>query len=249
MTAVKKVGFLVAGAQKSGTSALDAYLRDHPELCLPREKELHFFDKDRLFAVEPVDYAAYHAQFDPRPPQHLLGESTPAYLYWPQALERIARYNPAMRFIIVLRNPVMRAFSHWNYERVIGREPLSFLDALRAYPERQRTLSPNRAKRFAYVDRGYYVRQLERLRSHFPVEQTAIFKSEQLLEEPKAVLERVAAFLDIAPFPPLAAKTRNAREYSSAMSEEEKRYLVSLYESEIRELERLLGWDCSTWLS
>ncbi len=249
MTAAKKVGFLVAGAQKSGTSALDAYLRDHPELCLPREKELHFFDKDRLFAVEPVDYAAYHAQFHPKPPQRLLGESTPAYLYWPQAVERIARYNPAMRFIIVLRNPITRAFSHWNYERVVRRERLTFLQALRAYPDRQRTLPPDKAKRFAYVDRGYYVGQLKRLWAHFPAEQTLLFKSEQLLEEPTAVLERIAAFLEIAPFPSLAAKTRNTREYNTAMSEEEKRYLVALYGNEIHELERLLGWDCSAWLA
>jgi hypothetical protein len=247
--AEKKVGFLVAGAQKSGTTALDAYLRDHPELCLPREKELHFFDEDQLFAVEPVDYSPYHAQFDPRPPQHVLGESTPSYMYWPGAVDRIARYNPAMRFIVLLRNPVTRAFSHWNYERQVQREPLSFRDALRAESARQRTLPPNWAKRFAYIDRGYYVRQLKRLWSLFPVEQTLIFKSEELQQDRNAAFERIATFLGIAPFPPLAAKTKNAREYNTTMSDEEKRYLVALYQDEIAELELLLGWDCSAWLA
>jgi len=245
----KKVAFLVAGAQKSGTSALDAYLREHPELCFPREKELHFFDTDRLFAVEPVDYAPYHALFDPIPPQRLLGESTPAYLYWPHAVERIARYNAAMRFVILLRNPITRAYSHWNYERLVHREPLGFLDAVRAYAERQRTMTPGRAKRFAYVDRGYYTEQLKRLWAHFPLGQTLIFKSEQLLDDPAAVLARIAEFLGVAPFPPLPDKTRNTREYEAPMSEEEKRHLVSLYAGEIRELERLLGWDCSAWLA
>ena len=248
MTTGKKVDFLVAGAQKSGTSALDAYLRDHPELCFPRQKELHFFDKDRLFATEPVDYARYHALFDPKPPQRLLGESTPAYLYWPQAVERIARYNPRMRFIIVLRNPITRAFSHWNYERQVHKENLGFLDALRAYPERQRRMPLRRAKRFAYVDRGYYVGQIRRLWSHFPPEQTVLFKTEALLETPAAVLDRIATFLGIAPFAPVAAKLRNTREYSATMSAEEKRCLVALYRDEVRELERLLGWDCSSWL-
>jgi hypothetical protein len=249
MMAQKKVGFLVAGAQKSGTSALDAYLRDHPELCLPREKELHFFDRDRLFAAEPVDYAAYHAHFDPRPPQHLLGESTPAYLYWPHAIERIARYNAAMRFIIVLRNPITRAFSHWNYERLVRREPLPFRDALHAYPERRRTLPAGEAKRFAYVDRGYYAGQLKRLWAHFPVEQTLVFKSEELHGEPAAVLARIAAFLGVGAFPPLAAKTKNRRKYDARLSEDERQYLAGLYRDEIRELERLLGWDCSAWLA
>jgi hypothetical protein len=247
--AEKKVGFLVAGAQKSGTSALDAYLRDHPELCFPREKELHFFDRDRLFAVEPVDYSLYHAQFDSKPPQHLLGESTPAYMYWPGAIERIARYNPAMRFIILLRNPITRAFSHWNYQRVVHREPLSFLDAMRVESERQRTLPPNRAKRFAYIDRGYYAGQLKRLWSLFPAGQTLVFKSEELQERPDIVLQRIAIFLGIAPFPPLDAKVKNTREYNATMSGEEKRYLADLYRDEIAELERLLGWDCSSWLA
>jgi hypothetical protein len=246
--AEKKVSFLVAGAQKSGTSALDAYLRDHPELCLPLEKELHFFDKDELFASEPVDYAPYHARFDPVPPQHVLGECTPSYMYWPNAIERIARYNPAMRFIILLRNPVTRAFSHWNYERVVDREPLTFLEALRAEAERRRTLPPKRAKRFAYVDRGYYAAQLKRLWRFFPVGQTLVFKSEGLLENPGALLERVASFLGVAPFPPLAVKIRNTREYKATLSDEERRYLLGIYRDDIAELERLLGWDCSSWV-
>jgi hypothetical protein len=249
MMVEKKVAFLIAGAQKSGTSALDAYLREHPELCFPRDKELHFFDKDRLFAAEPVDYAAYHALFDPKPPQRLLGESTPAYLYWPHAVERIARYNSAMRFIILLRNPITRAFSHWNYERLVHREPLGFLEAVHAYPERQRTMKPGRAKRFAYIDRGFYTGQLKRLWAHFPAAQTLIFKNEQLLDEPATVLARIADFLRIAAFPPLDAKTKNTREYNTAMSTEEKRYLAGLYAEDIRELERLLGWDCSAWLA
>src|SRR5258708_21787754 len=117
MAAPEKVGFIVAGAQKAGTSALDAYLREHPELCLPRQKEVHFFDTNRFFAVEPVDYTRYHSYFNPRPSHRLLGEVTPAYLYWPTAAERIARYNPAMKLIMVLRNPVTRAFSQCNMTR------------------------------------------------------------------------------------------------------------------------------------
>ncbi|TMG85054.1 MAG: sulfotransferase domain-containing protein [Betaproteobacteria bacterium] len=192
MTPPEKVAFLVAGAQKGGTSALDAYLREHPELCLPREKELHFFDTDRFFAVEPVDYTPYHRSFDPASPQRLLGEVTPAYLYWPTAAERIARYNPAMKFIMVLRNPVTRAFSQWNMARQRKREPLTFLEALKAEPERVRTMPPELAKRFTYVDRGFYARQLERLWRHFPREQTIAFKSEELLGSPASVLGRIA---------------------------------------------------------
>jgi hypothetical protein len=244
-----RVSFVVAGVQKGGTWALDAYLREHPELCLPHEKELHFFDADRLFAEEPVDYASYHARFEPRPPQRLLGEVTPAYMYWPAAAERMARYNPAMRIIGVLRNPITRAFSHWNMARQKRREPLPFRDALRAEPDRRRKFPPEEAKRFSYVERGFYAQQLQRLWRCFPVAQTLIFKSEELFERPNEVLGRIAIFLDIAPFPPLAAITADARGYDTEMGDEEKRFLIGVYEAEIRQLERLLGWDCSAWLA
>ena len=243
-----KVSFVVAGAQKGGTTALDSYLREHPELCLPQRKELHFFDTDRYFATEPVDYGPYHAAFAPGPSHRLLGEVTPAYLYWPTAAERIARYNPAMKLIVVLRNPVTRAFSQWNMARQNGREPLAFLDALKAEPERVRTLPLEKAKRFTYVARGFYAQQLKRLWSYFPREQTLAFKSEELQDSAAAVLARIAALLGIARFPAVEARSAHAREYDTTMSPEARRYLVSVFEADIRELERLLGWDCSTWL-
>jgi len=256
MPRADKVGFLVAGAQKGGTTALDQYLREHPELCLPQRKEvaldlgfhLHFFDTDRYFVTEPIDYGPYHAAFAPGPSQRLLGEVTPAYLYWPTAAERIARYNPAMKLIMVLRNPVTRAFSQWNMARQNRREPLPFLDALKAEPERVRTMPLEQAKRFTYVDRGFYAQQLKRLWRYFPREQTIAFKSEELLASPADVLARIADFLGIAPFPSVAEKSAHARDYDTAMTEEERRYLVAVFEPEIRELERLLRWDCSDWL-
>jgi sulfotransferase family protein len=249
MTIPEKVGFLVIGAQKSGTSALDEYLRHHPELCLPSQKEVHFFDADELFATAAVDYARYHANFKPQPQHRLMGEVTPSYLYWPTGAERIAAYNPAMKLIALLRNPVTRAFSQWNMARQKGREPLPFLEALQAEPERARTLPPHLAKRFAYVNRSFYARQLERLWRYFPREQTLLFKSEELSAAHQDVLARIASFLVIEPFPPVASKTVHARDYEATMSEVEKNYVKAALEADIHDLERLLGWDCSAWLA
>jgi hypothetical protein len=251
-----KVSFIVGGAQKGGTTALDRYLREHSELCMPRQLmvgthasgEVHFFDTDSNFAVEPVDYSAYHARFEPRPPQRLLGEVTPSYMFWPGAIERIARYNPAMRLIFQLRNPITRAFSQWNMARQAHHEPLSFMEALRAEPERRRNLPPRRAKRFSYMERGFYAAQLQRVWQTFPVAQTLVLRSEELLGQPTEVLTRLASFLGIASFPPVREKTVHAREYDTTMSSDEKQYLIGVYEQDIRELERLLGWDCSAWL-
>jgi hypothetical protein len=131
--------------------------------------------------------------------------------------------------------------------RRTGREPLPFRQALEAEAERRRALPLEFAKSFTYIDRGYYTAQLERLWRYFPREQTIVFKSEDLLGAHAEVLARVADFLGIAPFPPLAQKTAEVREYNVAMGAEEKRYLAGLYETEIGALERLLGWDCSAW--
>ena len=122
------------------------------------------------------------------------------------------------------------------------------MEALRAEPERRRNLPPKRAKRFSYIERGLYVAQLQRLWQYFPLEQTRIFKSEDLLAQPADMLARIASFLGVAPFPRLAEKTVHAREYDTTMTPDEKQYLISVYEQEIHELERLLGWDCSAWL-
>jgi hypothetical protein len=63
------------------------------------------------------------------------------------------------------------------------------------------------------------------------------------------VLGRIAEFLGVSPFPPIARKSAHARDYDTAMTPEEKNYLVDIFAPDIRELETLLGWDCSVWLA
>jgi hypothetical protein len=128
--APQKVGFVIAGTQRGGTTTLYEYLRRHPHICMPAEKELHFFDNEDLWRLQPHPYELYHAAFAVEPSHRLLGEATPVYMYWEPALSRIREYNPAMKLILILRNPITRAYSHWNHERPAGREALSFREAL-----------------------------------------------------------------------------------------------------------------------
>src|SRR5260370_37851199 len=95
---VERLDFIVAGAQKSGTTALHYFLKKHPQIALPEQQELHFFDDDEIFS-RPVDYDLLHRQFRPVAGSTLLrlatarqaiaGEVTPSYLYWKPAMERI----------------------------------------------------------------------------------------------------------------------------------------------------------------
>ncbi|MEH6542890.1 MAG: hypothetical protein V7721_03020 [Porticoccaceae bacterium] len=72
-----KLDFLVTGAQKSGTSALSKYLKAHPNTCMPDKKELHFFDNDKNFIKNKVDYEFYHKQFPECDESMRVGEATP----------------------------------------------------------------------------------------------------------------------------------------------------------------------------
>lgn len=110
------INFLVAGTQKGGTTALDCYLRLHQDILMATDKEVHFFDNEDEFQ-NVVDYEKYHQHFGPFVEGKVIGESTPIYMYWYDAPRRIWEYNPKMKFVLVLRNPIERAFSHWNMER------------------------------------------------------------------------------------------------------------------------------------
>lgn len=242
-----KVSFLIAGTQKGGTTALHEHFREHPQVCMAKRKEVHFFDKERFFKHGTPDYSIYHSRFRPRSPDLLLGEATPSYMYWQPAARRIWEYNPEMKFIISLRNPILRAFSHWNMERARGKEPLSFWDALLMEPERRQRALPLQDGKHSYIARGFYHEQLERLWAYFPKAQTHILRQDDLDSAPTRALNEVCAFLGIAPLATVREHTGFSTPYVSSMSPREWRYLAELFEPDIRSLEMALNWDCSDW--
>lgn len=248
----KKVDFLIAGTQKGGTSALGHYLRDHPDICMPAKKEGHFFDRKKYPESGRIDYSEYHSWFEPCRDRCLWGEKTPTYMYWNSAPRRIWNYNPDMKWILILRNPIERAFSHWIMAR--RRDPnmgghADFWDALQGESARARNALPHQHRRHSYVDRGFYTEQLRRIWSFFPKDQTLVLKTEELRNSPTTTLNRVCQFLGIQPFSNVDVQSVNAQAYSASLRARERQYLEHVFEFEIRELERLLEWDCSDWLS
>lgn len=244
-----KVNFIIGGTQKGGTSALDMYLRAHPEICMANKKEVHFFDNENNFHASEVDYDAYHLNFTREPRHKIVGEATPIYMYWRDAPRRIWQYNPEMKLIVLLRNPIDRAYSHWNMERQRNAETASFWDAIRNEDERCREALPYQHRVYSYVDRGFYLEQLRRLWAYFPKKQVLVLKNEELQKNPNETLQKVFAFLDVSQLPLMNAAKIQSFPYTSSMSKAERGYLRSVFEYEIRTLERVLGWDCSKWLS
>jgi hypothetical protein len=242
------VQFLIAGTQKGGTTALADYLRQHPALFIPTVKELHFFDNESLNWQQPQElYASYHAQFTGAPPGSLWGDATPIYSYWWPAMARIWTYNPAIRLILCLRNPVERAYSHWAMETGRHWDSASFPEAIATEAQRCREALPRQHRVFSYVSRGFYSEQLRRLWSFFPQEQTLIMRQEELLEDPSGTLSRVHHFLGVEPQPPAKPLRANSGHYTSPMDPAIRIQLQQLFDPEISQLEQLLGWDLSHW--
>ena len=209
-------------------------------------QEMHFFDNEEIFS-RPLDYELLHQHFRPVPTSSIAGECTPIYIYWKPAIERIWKYNPKIKLLIILRNPVDRAFAHWNMQRFKGREPLDFLDAVRDEKNLAKEAAPLQLRRFSYVDRGFYAEQLEGVFEFFPREQVKIIKFEEFQNKKSETLHAIFRFLGVEPVVSLRDKDRNIVPYEREMTAEERNYLYGIFAEDIAKLEQMLGWDCSDW--
>jgi hypothetical protein len=236
-----RVTFLIAGVQKGGTTALFDYLAEGPGVALSRVKEVHFFDDESLDWTRP-DYAAYHAQFE-APDGRPCGEATPIYLYWPTSLQRIFAYNPAMRLVVVLRDPVQRAWSHWRMEYARGAETRPFSWCIREGRQRLFDAQPwGHHREFSYVERGFYGEQLERLFGVFPREQVLILRSEDLRHDPGPSLSAVRRFIGASDAPsPAPREVHVGQDVGARLAEEDAAFLRDLYARDLARLQALTG--------
>jgi hypothetical protein len=217
--------FLIVGAQKAGTSSLESFLSQHPRIACANKKEVGFFSRDRIYDRG----AAWYARQFPRRrgPGVQLFEATPEYLYYPFVAERIARFNPRMKVIILLRNPVERAFSAWNMFRQMHSSPVVRDGTIKEYledanPEAKDPVielltrkefpdfhscveaelnairtGPAGALEPSFVRRGLYYEQVQRFYEHFPRESILILESAELKRDRTAALTRVLGFLGL----------------------------------------------------
>ncbi|MEZ5293360.1 MAG: sulfotransferase [Vicinamibacterales bacterium] len=257
---------LIIGAQKAGTTALARFLSEHPDVCVAPAKEAHLFDSPAFEDTRAYCDACYAEAFPNFSGQRIVLEATPIYMYLPIALGRIARYNPAMRLIAVLRNPSERAVSHYTMERRRGREPLSFAAAIAAEPFRlwygRGDLawgSVPRAK--SYVHRGFYSRQIQEILRVFPRDQLLLLRMDDLRHDYEATMDAVYRFLSVPrpatlPAPreirPNVALSAGAPPPDDAAGDIRlaswvPSLLAAVYRREITRLERLMETDLSGW--
>lgn len=254
--------FLIIGGQRCGTTSLYRYLLKHPAIAPVRlTKGVHYFD-----VQFHRSWKWYLSHFPTRQQQQyvryrhgvelLTGEASPYYIFHPLVPRRIAAALPEAKLIVLLRDPVERAYSHYQHEVARGFENLSFEGALAQEPERLRgevermehdpTYVSFEHQHHSYLARGYYADQLERVFAVYPREQVLVVQSEHLFSRTKTILDEVHAFLGLSDSDLETSKRYNAHVYSG-MSTDTRQDLVHHYASHNKRLYALVdqeyGWS------
>jgi hypothetical protein len=232
-----RISFVVVGAQKSGTTALHHHLSKHPDIYLPSVKETHFFDDGHGEYHKGIPHYL-EKYFGTNTGLRLAGEVDPEYLFFPETAPRLAEHFPKAKLIFVFREPVSRAFSHYQMSFSRGLDRLDFAGALAresirmgmkpgdaneafervpyvppALDEAHRCELFNHVVRsdFSYVTRGRYADQVEHYLAYFPAESMLFLLSEDLKGDPSGTMRRVYDFLGVRYLEPteLAAEERN----------------------------------------
>jgi hypothetical protein len=236
---------LIVGAAKSGTSSLYAYLAQHPAVCVPKVKELRFFDNQ-------WDKGArwYAACFEPRAGQSVVLEATPNYFPHPLAPERVRALLPEAKLIFLLREPVSRAYSHHQYRLARGEEALRFSEALEQ--EEERLVGAEDVQRqggvfkpfnlHSYRTTSNYAALLERWLALFPRDQLLFLKAEDLFDRPAAVTGQVLDFLGLPARSGLDLRPRNQLDYAP-LPDAQARALRGSFAASNRRVAELTGID------
>ena len=268
VTASRRVlpNFLIIGTKRGGTTSLWNWLLSHPAVVpmFPASQQIkssHYFDNNywrgldwyRSHFPTEAQMARVERRLSTRP---VTGEASPYYMFHPAAPARIAADLPEAKIIVLLRDPVARAYSNYWERRGSGAEPLStFEQALDAEPRRlqgqaERLLADAKYYSFShdnhsYLARGRYLEQLAAWLDRWPRDQLLIVKSEDLFAQPHAVFVTVLAFLGL----PSSDEVRLAHHHrlpTPPISPSTQRYLRQYYQPHnsglYEALETDFGW-------
>ena len=259
--------FYIIGGQKCGTTSLYMYLIDHPEIFSPPVKDIRFFDK---YFKKGIDWYKMYFPLTSKKffvetilkKKFLTYEATERYLDHPHAATRINKITPNAKFIILLRNPIDRAYSHYNMIKNRGdekfKESLSFEDAILIEEERlkgkfqkmidEQEYYSDTYFRNGYLNRGIYVEKLKRWFSMFDKNQFYIIQSEEFLKNSEKIFQEVLEFLEISKWSPKEfvqyKKLGNKRK---EMKPETRKKLIEFFKPHNEKLYEFLGrkfdWD------
>ena len=211
--------FLVIGAGKSGTTSVDKYLHQHPEVFMSPVKEPNFFalvgttvdpnnpgpERQRHYPQAVTEWDAYRKLFAEAPTEAAIGEVSPMYLYDPRAPANIHRYlGPDVRLVAFLRQPAERLFSRWQHLLAVGHPPPGDI---------RDALDPSSIwrRRPDLVPEGFYGAHLSRYVARFPRAHIKVFLFEDLVQRPRATMQALYQFIGVdSSFEPIRARYNNS---------------------------------------
>lgn len=230
--------FFVIGAQKAGTTTLHDWLIQQPDVCLPSIKETHFFNLDERYH-QGIDW--YLQQFPECEDGAVVGEICPAYLFFEVVPLRIKKDIDSPKFIIIFRDPIDRAYSHYLMSFGRGHETLSFVEALLA-EEKRLSADDNRFALFhhSYIARGKYCEQVKRYKRIFPASEFLYIKFNDLFSEKEGFesYKKICSFIDIKSEPEIADRNKKSNQASTSRSLLLRNFL---YKSSWRSVRRAMG--------
>ena len=245
-------GFLIIGCQKCGTTSLYEYLIQHPNVVAASKKEIQFFTSNY-----DKGYEWYKSHFsrskDVREKMDVItGEATPYYILHPHSPARVRQMLPDVKLIVMLRDPVERAFSHYKHHVKFKVESLPFDEAIKAESKRlmgeldkmaqDESYDSYNLQMFSYLKRGVYIDQLKKWLDYFPKEQFLILQSEKFFNDPSSHFAKTLQFLDLPEYQLMSYEKFNASPDSS-MDKEIRKYLVDYFRPYNEKLYELLGLD------
>lgn len=189
-----RVNFIIIGAQKSGTTSLAQQLSTHPQICFCSEKEPHFFSTQQFWKKE---IAKYHGLFNPQPNQ-ICGEASTSYSFsfeYPEVPRRLYNYNPSLKLIFILRDPVQRIRSHYAHRLMRGIA--------------DKNLKAEISLKKDYINRSKYGYSIQQFVQYFPRKQFLILFFEKYIREPHSVLREIYNFLEISYIEPTDVTAKN----------------------------------------
>ncbi len=248
--------FIIIGAMRSGTTSLFHNLSGHPMVIPSRRKEVHFFDfqydrgLDWYKGYFPLSWKRPRRNMSTR--NFLTGEASPSYLFHPHAPARMLNIIPKAKCILLLRNPVERAFSHYRHAVWNGVETLPFSEVIRKEDswigeEYARMCRDENYYNFdcherSYLARGVYITQLKRWLTYFPKEQIMIIRSEDFFARPHEILQSVWEFLELPSFYGNGFEIHN-KGGASEINEEDRMWLRQYFRKHNELLYELIGKD------
>lgn len=256
--------FIITGAQKCGTTSLYYYLLNHPNVAPALYKEIRFFDinfnKGITWYRSHFPTFLYRAYFKKRYGQDIVvGEASPYYIFHPHAARRIREIAPRTKLILLLRNPVDRAYSHYQHKVRTRIETLSFEESIQVESERlngevEKMLEDEgyfsfNHYHYSYLARGIYVDQLKAWMHFFPREQILILKSEDFYRNPPKTFGQVLDFLGLSNWEIKEYKQHLATNYQAldAVTRKQLEDYFAPYNQKLCEyLDWDLGWEGET---